>query len=69
MRGKFGRKIFNPFSNIFIVVPHFIVFSNFDVSIIYDLLSIMFAEITTGFSLATYLSLTFKRFKQGIAIK
>ena len=50
-------------------VPHFIVFSNFDVSIIYYLPSIMFAAITAGLSLATYLSLTFKRFKQGIAIK
>ena len=69
MRGKFRGKIFNPFSNTFIVVPHFIVFSNFDVSVIYDLLSIMFAGITAGFSLATYLSLTFKRFEQGIAIK
>ena len=29
----------------------------------------MFVTITAGFSLATYLSLTFKRFKQGIAIK
>ena len=29
----------------------------------------MFGTITAGFSLVTYLSLTFKRFKQGIAIK
>ena len=29
----------------------------------------MFVTIIAGFSLATYLSLTFKRFKQGIAIK
>ena len=29
----------------------------------------MFVTITAGFSLATYLSLTSKRFKQGIAIK
>ena len=69
MRGKCGRKIFNPFSNTFIVIPHFIAFSNFDVSVIYYLPSIMFAAITAGLSLATYLSLTFKRFKQGIVIK
>ena len=29
----------------------------------------MFVTITAGFSLAIYLSLAFKRFKQGIAIK
>ena len=45
------------------------VFSNFDNSIIYKLLSIMFATITADFSLATYLSLTFKNFKQGMSIK
>ena len=45
------------------------VFSNFDNSIIYNLLSIMFATITTDFSLANYLPLTFKNFKQGISIK
>ena len=69
MRGKCGRKIFNPFSSTFIVIPHFIAFSNFDVSVIYYLPSIMFAAITAGLSLATYLSLIFKRFKQGIVIK
>ena len=45
------------------------VFSNFDNSIIYNLLSIMFATITADFSLVTYLPLTFKNFKQGISIK
>ena len=45
------------------------VFSNFNFSIIYNLPSIMFVAITVGFSLATYLPLTFKPFKQGIAIK
>ena len=45
------------------------VFSNFDVSIIYNLPSIMFVTITAGFSSATYLPLTFKPFKQDIAIK
>ena len=69
MRGKFGRKICNPFSNTFIVATHFIAFSNVDVSIIYYLPSIMYAAITAGLSLATYLSLTSKRFKQGIANK
>ena len=43
--------------------------SNFDVSIIYNLPSIMFVTIAVGFSLATYLSRTFKRFKQDISIK
>ena len=42
------------------------VFSNFDVSIIYNLPSVMFVTITAGFN---HLSLTFKPFKQGIAIK
>ena len=65
--GDYDEKIFNTFYNTFIVVTY--VFSNFDVSIIYNLLSVMFVTITAGFSLATYLSLTFKRFKQGIAIK
>ena len=45
------------------------VFLNFDVSIICNLPEIMFVTITAGFSLVTYLSLTFKLFKQGIAIK
>ena len=65
--GDYDEKLFNTFYNTFIVVTY--VFSNFDVSIIYNLLSVMFVTITAGFSLATYLSLTFKRFKQGIAIK
>ena len=65
--GDYDEKIFNTFYNTFIVVTY--VFSNFDVSIIYNLLSVMFVTITAGFSLATYLSLTSKRFKQGIAIK
>ena len=43
-------------------------FLNFDVSIICNLPEIMFVTITAGFSLVTYLSLTFKLFKQGIAI-
>ena len=38
-------------------------------SIIYNMPSIMFVTITAGFSLATYLPLTFKPFKQDIAIK
>ena len=45
------------------------VFSNFDASVIYNLPSIMFVTFAAVFSLATYLSLTFKRFKQSIAIK
>ena len=45
------------------------VFSNFDVSIIYNLSSIMFVTVTADFSLATYLPLAFNPFKQGIAIK
>ena len=65
--GDYDEKIFSTFYNTFIVVTY--VFSNFDVSIIYNLLSVMFVTITAGFSLATYLSLTSKRFKQGIAIK
>ena len=39
--------------------------SNFD-SLLFIM---MFVTITPGLSLATYLSLTFKRFKQGITIK
>ena len=45
------------------------VFSNFHVSIIYKLPSIMFVTIAAGVSLTTYVTLTFKPFKQGIAIK
>ena len=45
------------------------VFSNFDVSIIYNLPSMTFVTITAGLSLVNYLSLTFKHFKQGITIK
>ena len=45
------------------------VFSNFDVSIIYNLTSIMFVTITAGFSIATNLLLAFNPFKQSIAIK
>ena len=52
-----------------LLLLQFYVFSNFDVSFIYNLPSIMFVTITAGFSLVTYLSLTFRRFKQGIAIK
>ena len=38
-------------------------------SIIYKFPSIMFVTIAAGVSLATYVALTFKPFKQGIAIK
>ena len=65
--GNYDGKIFNPFSNTLLLeLP---VFWNLDVSIIYVLPSIMFATIAAGCSLATYLPLTFKPFKQGIAIK